>query len=1031
MTNPSFVSYIDSLRKMDLLATPLTDLLEILDNVLAQGSPLVAKSLNKPASDKSLKRLANAVGKNAKLPSALITWFKWHDGQKKGAHRILTPKDDMRRPVSADEAADMLLAARNHLQSNEDAIESWCPLWVFLPSGDTELKWQPGMYFDGDDRGKINIRSKERKQPQYANLQHMVVALVEKFIDLAIPPAPGQYWVHGVGAPLTELNEHHHVLPGGLWPLASGSAPISILKNFWSVHTPKELKSTLDWLIGSGHREGSKTPQKYLAWDLCRAANLAGLGRVATWLSAEDAWKYQYDAACEIQKCYSSWSEMAQSYTSGCKKFMGSSDGDYMERLFADPTSPFQLPWNTPLSSTPTPDIPPDRIDIGPGEFDKLELMLGCRLASRLLVVQLEPGVYTLDNGTLERPCHIVGATNGETILQGMVSKKATLSLDDVGAKIENVTILHEPEDEKEDAAMALTALGSLLIVNDCRITGSRLGMTLRSSSWMQMRNCSIRSGNGHKGLNVANSYASIHSSQIDGSKHALSAGTTNRDGKTILEITNCALQAGKFGAVLTNVTATMVETTIVAQELTAVLLNEQTSLRATGCRFRSLKSECIETRQSKQNATDEPSSFRAEPSALLVKCELGPGHRSACIHAGGTLDLHDCTVFNTTVAFGGVIHMRNCDCTGPLWANEGGYLSLDNSVVKFPDKNAAGALKNSRFRARNSQFFGKVISIDQGQFRATHCEFHGTDDGATLVLETGGRAVLDDCDLLLGKSDASMTELQKDTTLLATNCRFSSNSAATMLAVQNEARFWRCEFSNTNAEGITIANYGNSLFYNCKSTAIKTSLATGGGRSYFYHSVLRSETTGIYIHGPAQVLISNSTVIAPKSLTSDTDDEIYLQNGTLDGTVDGQTEQLPATWDDWEGFSVSNPTTIRIDVNAVPQEVKNILNKMTKWGFHGPNMVVHAAIGMVCPDVPLTVTSNKNVLTIEGKDPVPTLLQEVIVDLFTDEDETPLALWTIAPDDLSGEDLYPEGFTIGPMHELEDDTNDSPEHNE
>lgn len=127
-----------------------------------------------------------------------------------------------------------------------------------------------------------------------------------------------------------------------------------LLKSGWNVDNADDLKETIFWLFNEGHNKDcmemtkqykgeSESVQikrifesgannverilytiteKYekqgiLAWDMCRACNIAGWGFLAQYITYEEAIQISIDACKILQNSYGSWDDMMESYFLG------------------------------------------------------------------------------------------------------------------------------------------------------------------------------------------------------------------------------------------------------------------------------------------------------------------------------------------------------------------------------------------------------------------------------------------------------------------------------------------------------------------------------------------------------------------------------------------------------------------------------------------------------------------------------------------------------------------------------------------
>jgi len=173
-----------------------------------------------------------------------------------------------------------------------------------------------------------------------------------------------------------------------------------MLKSGWNVRNAEDLNVTISWLFNEGHNvecmqfveQYKMNPQsvkinklfkkdretarerfeiiatKYkdqgiIAWDLCRACTVAGWGFLARYITYEEAIKISVDACKILQRNYSSWDDMMESYFLGFWYWsndeirLHNRKGWYEHRDKED--SIYNVPWDTVLN--PQDVIPPRR----------------------------------------------------------------------------------------------------------------------------------------------------------------------------------------------------------------------------------------------------------------------------------------------------------------------------------------------------------------------------------------------------------------------------------------------------------------------------------------------------------------------------------------------------------------------------------------------------------------------------------------------------------------------------------------------
>ncbi|HKO53235.1 MAG TPA: DUF1266 domain-containing protein, partial [Polyangiaceae bacterium] len=477
--------------RQSLRGKALPDLLEGLDRLLKLGAPKVHESLRPGAAPSATRALADLAGCEGPPPEDLLTWFAWRDGQRAEPHRALTPKNDYHALLSVEQSRELIARSR----ANGQYVPGWVPL---AARRDREEEHGLGVLTQGPHAGQL-CKHDRLDAPSYPDVASFVRAITLKFQDVVSLPEPGQYWVHGVGALLLEDNRYHHALPGGLWPIASANCPVTIFREDWGVRSPEQLLSTLARL--EARHTGSPLASNELAFKLGVASSLAALGRVAGWLSAEEAWTMQLRFANTIQRAFSSWREFGEAYIQGFGN--GNGEDAYLQRLLADPTSPFHLPWHTPLDPKPTPDPPVDCFELTPDDHERLNDLLGHFRSPRLVDIKLEAGFYVLEQ-KVRQPVRLRGESTGDTVIQGMRSGEEALWVAFGGFDLQDLTIEHDVGEvpRKEDVADAVTLQGAVVFARRCKFVGSRNGFTISESSWGRLLDCEFV-GRGHTGLSV------------------------------------------------------------------------------------------------------------------------------------------------------------------------------------------------------------------------------------------------------------------------------------------------------------------------------------------------------------------------------------------------------------------------------------------------------------------------------------------------------------------------------------------------
>lgn len=213
---------------------------------------------------------------------------------------------------------------------------------------------------------------------------------------------PEILWINGTYAVLTELNGGDYTLFGGMKANeANKQLELGALKEWWSVTDRASADENLNWLLDEGHRTdyaslmqsleedgaseleqaelveyfsdvtGDENEAFYLAegyddyikygagaidgWDYCRAASLCGWYYIAGYYTEQEALDKSLEIAQTIQKRFSSWDEMMDSYLRGYE-YWAYESGDTRREVYEDiktrDNSPYLLDWNLPLAES-------------------------------------------------------------------------------------------------------------------------------------------------------------------------------------------------------------------------------------------------------------------------------------------------------------------------------------------------------------------------------------------------------------------------------------------------------------------------------------------------------------------------------------------------------------------------------------------------------------------------------------------------------------------------------------------------------
>jgi hypothetical protein len=170
------------------------------------------------------------------------------------------------------------------------------------------------------------------------------------------PLTEAQSWTMAADALLTTIsgNRHDSLSP---FPIAGPWIWKKALENSWGVADRKDAIAQIKELITGGHRISMAEDLGYepLAWDLCRAINVARWSYAAAYFTEEDAWRSIATTANLLQPHYDSWTAMAVDYVAGHDLWNdGPSEGlvDALKELTTQADSPWlRIAWGTDLGS--------------------------------------------------------------------------------------------------------------------------------------------------------------------------------------------------------------------------------------------------------------------------------------------------------------------------------------------------------------------------------------------------------------------------------------------------------------------------------------------------------------------------------------------------------------------------------------------------------------------------------------------------------------------------------------------------------
>ena len=130
---------------------------------------------------------------------------------------------------------------------------------------------------------------------------------------------------------------------------------LNMLDSPWDIHSKRELLETVKYMsVGPGFRKCATQADR--AWELCRCTQLLAIAFRLGWISRSEMIRRSCQAGKLIQKTFSGWQEMSESFLERCLQWMEDpSPGADMRRavhsaLWLRPDSPYSLPWDFPLN---------------------------------------------------------------------------------------------------------------------------------------------------------------------------------------------------------------------------------------------------------------------------------------------------------------------------------------------------------------------------------------------------------------------------------------------------------------------------------------------------------------------------------------------------------------------------------------------------------------------------------------------------------------------------------------------------------
>lgn len=129
---------------------------------------------------------------------------------------------------------------------------------------------------------------------------------------------------------------------------------LNMLDSPWDIHSKRELLKTVEYMSTGPSLYRCRT-QAERAWQLCRCNQLLAIAFRMDWISRSEMVRRSCQVGRLIQKTFSSWQELSESFLARCLQWMEDpSLGADMRRavhkaLWLRPDSPYNLPWDIPL----------------------------------------------------------------------------------------------------------------------------------------------------------------------------------------------------------------------------------------------------------------------------------------------------------------------------------------------------------------------------------------------------------------------------------------------------------------------------------------------------------------------------------------------------------------------------------------------------------------------------------------------------------------------------------------------------------
>jgi hypothetical protein len=407
------------------------------------------------------------------------------------------------------------------------------------------------------------------------------------------PPERGleQRWVLASAGVLTEMNRASHLRIGGSPRLTTSYVAAHMLRRDWGIFATRGLVEKIDWLFDRGHRfdfaeRSEHGVDELCAWDLVRAANLAGAGYLAYMLEAEQAWSLLVRAARQIQATFRSWAEVGASYRLGRRLWGGDSeDVDLALEALLAKGGAWDLPWDVDLSraSLPSAESLPTLVVDASGADGAYTTI---NAAMHALEATTSAGRIVVREGRYEErvallaPCELVA--EGRVVLHG--GKGAPIVAFHEGGVVRGFEL--ESSEWEGVAMQCVWTHAWFLKLEDCTMRSARCGVYAHggAASHTVVERCVVEAAEASGFLADDDAHLVVVDARVSGARHQGIA--TASSGELRVESTRIE-HAGRLGIAVTGTgVAELVDVEVVASGAHGVEVSMATQTTIVGARI-------------------------------------------------------------------------------------------------------------------------------------------------------------------------------------------------------------------------------------------------------------------------------------------------------------------------------------------------------------------------------------------------------------------------------------------------------------